>query len=106
MTQKGDHTYKQRRALVKARWAAEQRACHLCHGAKGPIDYDAPAGAPLAFDLDHIIPTSQGGAVMAMSNWAASHATCNRSRKAQDLEAFRQQQAARQPAPTRRTTSW
>lgn len=91
--------YKTRRDLVKKRWAAEQRECHICKGAKGPIDY-ANTGTALSCDLDHITAVSKGGSVMDVSNWAPSHATCNRSKQAGDKP------IAPPPSPIRRTTYW
>jgi len=74
--------YRRNRALFQAECAATNAACHNCHGTRGPINYQARAEDrdPLAFTVDHIQPTSLGGHPHAMSNFAASHASCNSSR--------------------------
>ncbi|WP_368836550.1 HNH endonuclease [Kocuria sabuli] len=91
--------YKTKRDAVKKRWAAEQRECHICNGAKGPIDY-LTTGTALSCDLDHITAVARGGSVMDISNWAPSHATCNRSKGDGNKP------QPQRPAGTRRTTYW
>ncbi|ROS61071.1 HNH endonuclease [Frigoribacterium sp. PhB160] len=65
------------RAQLKAQWQREGRACALCHQ---PIDYNAPAGKPRAFTLDHILATSHGGEPLRISNLRAVCASCNSAR--------------------------
>ena len=62
-----------RRALV-ARVRAIGGPCHICGL---PIPPDAPAGTPLAFELDELVPVSRGGSPVDPSNVAPSHRCCN-----------------------------
>lgn len=48
--------------------------CHICGL---PIPPDAPAGTPLAFELDELVPVSKGGSPVDPSNVAPSHRCCN-----------------------------
>ena len=57
------------------RWLRSQSLpCHVCGL---PIDYGAPAGDPLAFEVDEIVPVSRGGSPYDRANVAASHRCCN-----------------------------
>lgn len=96
-------SYRDRRAALMRKWAAEGRRCHIdgC-----VIDYRAPANAPNAPELDHIIPISQGGSVLDPNNAAPAASRCNRSRGAKDLATHQQQAETTGRAPTRRTTYW
>jgi 5-methylcytosine-specific restriction endonuclease McrA len=52
--------------------------CWIC---KEPIDYDAPANHPNAFEADHVIPRSKDMTLAEeRANLAPSHCRCNRSR--------------------------
>ncbi|AUZ88530.1 hypothetical protein CVO76_13455 [Arthrobacter agilis] len=102
--------YRTRRELIRKRWAREQRRCYLggCY-----IDYEAPAGHPQSFELDHIVPIARGGALMDPDNWAASCRKCNRSKSDKDLDTYLGQAAAPQGryphpgiTPIQRTTTW
>jgi 5-methylcytosine-specific restriction endonuclease McrA len=44
-----------------------------------PIDYTAPFGTPLAFEVDEILPRYLGGDPLNYSNLRAAHAHCNRA---------------------------
>lgn len=70
--------YKEKRIAAKRAFARQNAECGICRGKLGPIDYEASAGQPLSFDLDHIVSLANGGMLMDMKNWQASHATCNR----------------------------
>ena len=48
--------------------------CHLCGQ---PIDYDLPAGDPMAYELDEIVPVSRGGDPFDPDNVAPAHRICN-----------------------------
>ena len=48
------HARRQLRAWLKAQGAP----CHICGRA---IDYGLPAGHPLSFEVDEIVPVSRGG---------------------------------------------
>lgn len=63
-----------RRTRLRARVAAEGAPCHLCGKA---IDYTLPAGHPMSFELDEIIPVSKGGDPLDRANVAPAHRICN-----------------------------
>lgn len=56
--------------------------CHICKGARGPIDYAAkPSSTPLSWEPDHIKPRSRYPELaLDMSNIGASHKVCNREK--------------------------
>ena len=63
----------------RRRIAARVRAgegCHLCHQ---PIDLSVPWPDPMSFVVDHLIPTSRGGAD-DYELLMPAHNTCNRTR--------------------------
>ena len=66
-----------RRDALRKRVAAEGAPCHLCGK---PIDYSLPAGHPMSFELDEIVPVSKGGDPFAKDNVAPAHRTCNQRR--------------------------
>lgn len=57
--------------------------CWICRefGRPGAIDYGLPADDPMAFQVDHLVPTSKGGSLYDPENLAATHARCNNWRK-------------------------
>ena len=71
-----------RRALV-ARVRAMGEPCHICGL---PIPPDAPAGTPLAFELDELVPVSRGGSPVDFENTAGSHRVCNQWRSNKSVE--------------------
>jgi len=62
----------------RARIKATKANCHICGK---PIDYDLPYFDPMAFQVDHIIPLSRGGAD-DLTNKAAAHRKCNSKKRA------------------------
>ena len=48
--------------------------CHICGL---PIDYSLPAGHPLCYELDELVPISKGGSPRDFANTAPSHRCCN-----------------------------
>lgn len=66
-----------RRTRLRARVAAEGAPCHLCGKA---IDYSLPAGHPMCFELDEIVPVSKGGDPFSRENVAPAHRICNQRR--------------------------
>ena len=66
-----------RRTRLRARVAAEGRPCHLCGK---EIDYSLPAGHPMAYELDELVPVSLGGDPYDYANVAPAHRTCNQRR--------------------------
>ena len=65
------------RTRLRARVAAEGAPCHLCGKA---IDYALPAGHPMSFELDEIVPVSRGGDPLDRANVAPAHRICNQRR--------------------------
>lgn len=65
------------RTRLRARVAAEGAPCHLCGKA---IDYTLPAGHPMCFELDEIVPVSKGGDPLDRANVAPAHRVCNQRR--------------------------
>lgn len=101
MIDRHHRAYREKRTAAKRTFARQNAPCGICNGALGPIDYEAPAGQPLSFDLDHKVSLANGGLLMDAKNWQASHATCNRRKGAGTKP------EAKQPVPpVRRTTRW
>lgn len=62
------------------RWlASQERGCWICRAFGRPdrIDYDLPAGHPLAFEVDELDPVSLGGNPYDYDNVDAAHRCCN-----------------------------
>ena len=60
------------------RWLrAQGRPCHICGL---PIDYSLPAGHPMSFEVDEIVPVSKGGSPLDRDNVDAAHRICNQRR--------------------------
>lgn len=72
------------RDKLRRRVADEGMPCHLCGKA---IDYSLPAGHPMSYELDEIVPVSKGGDPLDRSNVAPAHRTCNQRRGNRDLGA-------------------
>ena len=85
------------RRKVRAWLKAQGLPCHLCGMA---IDYDLPAGDPMSFEVDEIIPVSKGGSPFDGANVAPAHRICNQKRGNKDID---QAPAPRElPCPTSR----
>lgn len=65
------------RREVRAWLMAQGAPCHICGGA---IDYALPAGHPMSFEVDEIVPVSRGCSPIDRSNVAAAHRICNERR--------------------------
>lgn len=67
------------RDKVRARLRAERRVCWICRafGRPAAINYDLPAGHPLCFEVDELVPVSKGGSPLEYDNLAATHRRCN-----------------------------
>lgn len=63
-----------RRNAVLSRLRAIGGPCWICGL---PIDYGLPAGDPLAFECDELVPVSKGGSPFDIGNAAPSHRLCN-----------------------------
>lgn len=53
---------------------AEGMPCALCGM---PIDYSLPAGDPMSYELDEIVPVSKGGSPYERANVQPAHRICN-----------------------------
>ena len=71
-----------RDALVR-RVRALGEPCWICGL---PIDATLPAGHPLAFELDELVPVSKGGSPVDFENTAGSHRVCNQWRSNKSVE--------------------
>lgn len=65
------------RREVRAWLRAQCLPCHICGR---PIDYSLPAGDPMSFEVDEIVPVSKGGSPIDRGNVAAAHRICNERR--------------------------
>lgn len=76
------------RNALRRRIAAMGAPCHLCGQ---PIDYSLPAGHPLSFELDELIPLAvlppeqRAAAAIDPRNVAPAHRICNERRGAKPL---------------------
>lgn len=70
------------RRKLRAWLKAQGRPCHICGQA---IDYGLPAGHPMSFEVDEIVPVSKGGDPLDRSNVDAAHRICNQRRGNRDV---------------------
>ena len=64
-------------------WLKDQGLpCHICGMA---IDYSLPAGDPMSFEVDEIVPVSKGGSPTDKRNVAPAHRICNQRRGNKDI---------------------
>jgi hypothetical protein len=71
------------------RWLRSQRRpCWICvaFGKSGAIDYSLPAGHPLSFEVDELVPVSKRGNPLSRSNVDAAHRCCNQWRGNRSVE--------------------
>ena len=83
-----------RRDKLRRRVAALGLPCALCGK---PIDYSLPAGHPMSYELDEIVPVSRGGSPLDPRNVQPAHRSCNQ-RKGDGRRAPGRQSATR-PLP-------
>lgn len=62
------------RRKVRAWLKAQGRPCAICGRA---IDYELPAGDPMSFEVDEIVPVSRGGSPIDPGNVQPAHRICN-----------------------------
>lgn len=62
------------RIKVRNRLRSMGMPCALCGQ---PIDYALPAGDPMSFEVDEIVPISLGGSPTSMDNVQPAHRICN-----------------------------
>lgn len=75
---------KERIIRMKRQWAAQDLPCHLCGL---PIAYDAEPHDPWSCQADHRNPIANGG--HALGELLPSHAHCNQSRQAKDIDDYK-----------------
>ena len=63
-----------RRTKLRNRVRAMGLPCALCGQ---PIDYSLPAGDPMSYELDEIVPVSRGGSPYDPGNVQPAHRLCN-----------------------------
>lgn len=63
-----------RRNAIRERWKAIGAPCAICGG---DIDYSLPAGHPMSFEVDEIVPVSRGGDPLDFANTQPVHRCCN-----------------------------
>jgi 5-methylcytosine-specific restriction endonuclease McrA len=66
-----------RRRDIRAWLKSKGDPCHICGQ---PIDYSLPAGDPMSFEVDEIVPVSKGGSPIDRGNVAPAHRICNQRR--------------------------
>lgn len=72
---KGRHIFRQFRARVRQRAAAERAPCWICHG---PINYALRHPDPLAWELDHEVPVVVAPErALDPTNAKSAHHRCN-----------------------------
>lgn len=74
-----------RDALVR-RVKALGEPCWICGL---PIDAALPAGHPLAFELDELVPVSKGGSPVDFENCRGAHRCCNQWRGNRSVDQVR-----------------
>lgn len=96
-TMRNDRTYTARRDALKRKSKAIDAPCHLCLGERGPIRYESTDPRdPFRFTADHVdAVAATGGASLKHGRLMPSHATCNSSRGAKTVDAWRDQRRAR-----------
>lgn len=71
-----------RRRKTVAWLRAQHRDCWICRefGRDPTIDYSLPAGDPMSFECDELLPVSRGGSPYDRENVDAAHRRCNQWR--------------------------
>lgn len=75
--------------------------CALCGK---PIDYTLPAGHPMSFEIDEIIPVSKGGSPYSRENTQAAHRICNQRKGNKIIRQGERQSYINKPLP--RSREW
>lgn len=70
------------RRKVVAWLRSQGRGCWICRafGRPDSIDYSLPAGHPMSFECDELVPVSKGGSPYDPCNVDAAHRRCNQWR--------------------------
>ena len=77
MVNKSRYSNGSKRRKLRARVRAEGRECGICHR---PIDYSLPAGHPMSYELDEIVPFALGGSPYYYDNVQPAHRICNQQK--------------------------
>lgn len=85
-----------KRTALRKRIAAMGLPCAICGK---PIDYSLPAGHPMSYELDEIVPVSRGGNPLDKDNVQPTHRSCNQAKGNKMITSKR---AARNAFPTSR----
>lgn len=91
-----------RRRKLRARLRALGLPCALCGQ---PIDYSLPAGDPMSFEVDEIIPVSLGGSELDWRNLQPTHRICN-ERKGNRIGALAKPPTGQGPHEVRPSQDW
>ena len=83
-----------RRRTLRKRVAARREPCAICGQ---PIDYNLPAGHPMAYELDEIVSRWKGGSPIDAKNVQPVHRCCNQQKYKDERAA---QEAKRLEAPS------
>ncbi len=90
------------------KWLARQeRPCWICvaFGRPAAIDYSLPAGDPMCFEVDELVPVSKGGDPLDYANVDAAHRRCNQWRGNRSVAEVMRIAAGRRPEGVRGATS-
>jgi hypothetical protein len=79
---------------------SQHRDCWICRefGRDATIDYSLPAGDPMSFECDELVPVSLGGSPIDQANVDAAHRRCNQWRGNKTVEEVRAIAHGRQQA--------
>jgi len=85
-----------RRRVLRKRIKSLGLPCAICGK---PIDYSLPAGHPMSYELDEIVPVALGGDPLDESNVQPAHRICNERKGAKThLNRSAKRKAARSSA--------
>lgn len=90
-----------KRTKLRKRFASLGLPCALCGQ---PIDYSLPAGHPMSYELDEIVPVSRGGDPYDEGNVQPTHRICNQ-RKGNRM-GYRPRASQRPPRRLRVSRQW
>lgn len=99
------------RRRVVAWLRAQRRGCWICaaFGRDPTIDYSLPAGEPMSFECDELVPVSRGGSPYDPVNVDAAHRRCNQWRgdkSVGEVRALAARAAGTGKAPVKSSRKW
>lgn len=92
------------RQQLRKQMITQEMPCHICGM---PIDYSLPAGDPMSFEMDEVIPVSRlpleqrRAAAADPSNVKPAHRICNQKRSNKLMSELKEKQAI-----IRRSRAW